>query len=531
MDLFHKLQTTLHEPERLNNPFSYVPHPLSLMAAEQVTIYIKGMKDWDKEVSAGKMFGVLVCRDSKGALGFLAAYSGQIGGRADWPWFVPAVFDYLQPDGYFKQEEAAITAINHQVKALEDNYQLLHLRQEVRHLKEMAEAEVNDYKEIMRQAKAKRDAATIRTEEMTRESQFQKAELRRLKARWKQRIEEAQNTLTPLEEDILHLKQERKLRSDALQKWLFSQFLMLNAHGERMSLLEIFEPTPQGIPPSGAGECCAPKLLQYAFLHHLTPLCIAEFWQGASPKMEIRHHGQYYPACRGKCKPILSFMLQGVEVEPLTQKKETLSLEIIYHDDDIVVINKPSGMLSVPGKIDATSVYDLINQQFPKAEGPIIVHRLDMDTSGIMVAALTLKAYHHLQRQFLERTTQKQYVALLHEKGHFTGRKGELFLPLRADLDDRPRQLVDFEHGRQAHTSYEVLSVENSIARVRLIPHTGRTHQLRVHCAHSQGLQSPIVGDALYGKASHRLYLHAEKLSFTHPTTGQRLTFTAPAPF
>ncbi|WP_027450521.1 RluA family pseudouridine synthase [Xylanibacter brevis] len=528
---FHQLNTSLQPPVKLNNPFDYEPHPLSLLAAEQVADYIKDKDDWCEEIAAGKMFGVLVCQDAEGKLGFLAAYSGQIGGRADWPWFVPAVFDYLQPDGYFKQEESAITAINHQVDTMENSYQLLHLRQEVARLKEQADAEVNDYKEMMRKAKALRAAATVRTEAMTRESQFQKAELRRLKARWKERITEAERGLSPLEDQITQLKQERKHRSDALQQWLFSQFVMLNARGERQSLLDIFAPTSQGIPPSGAGECCAPRLLQYAFMHHLRPLCMAEFWQGASPKMEIRHHGQYYPACQGKCKPILSFMLQGLKVEQLTPSAKTSPLDIIYADADIVVVNKPAGMLSVPGKTEATSVYDLLKTRFPQAEGPIIVHRLDMDTSGIMVAALSLKAYHHLQSQFINRSTHKEYIALVQSKNHFTHRKGQLCLPLRADIDDRPRQLVDFEHGRHALTTYEVLSESQHIVRLRLVPHTGRTHQLRVHCAHHQGLQAPILGDNLYGKASDRLYLHAEKLSFTHPTTGEELTFCAPAPF
>ncbi|UKK50781.1 pseudouridine synthase [Prevotella sp. E13-17] len=528
---FHQLNTNLQPPVKLNNPFDYQPHPLSLLAAEQVSIYIKGIEDWQEEIAAGKMFGVLVCQNMEGELGFIAAYSGQLGGRADWPWFVPAVFDYLQPDSYFKQEEGAITAINHQVETLENSYQLLHLRQEIVRLKTLADVEVNDYKEVMRKSKEQRAAAPIRTEAMTRESQFQKAELRRLKGRWKDRIAEAEQALSPLEDQINQLKQERKRRSDALQQWLFGQFIMLNGQGERQSLLDIFAPTSQGVPPSGAGECCAPRLLQYALNHHLRPLCMAEFWQGASPKMEIRHHGQYYPACRGKCLPILSFMLQGLEVEQLTPSAEASALDIIYADADIVVVNKPSGMLSVPGKTAVVSVYDLLKERYPQAEGPIIVHRLDMDTSGIMVAALTLKAYHHLQKQFINRTTHKEYIALVQAKDHFTPGKGQLCLPLRADIDDRPRQLVDFEHGRHALTTYEVLSVNDRTARLRLVPHTGRTHQLRVHCAHHQGLHAPILGDNLYGQASDRLYLHAEKLSFTHPTTSEKLTFCAPVPF
>ena len=335
-----------------------------------------------------------------------------------------------------------------------------------------------------------------------------------------------------MDDSIAALKRERKERSDALQRWLFNQFVMLNAQGEGRTLTDIFAATPQRVPPAGTGECCAPKLLQYAFAHQLKPLCMAEFWQGASPKMEVRHHGQYYSACRGKCKPVLEWMLEGGGRTDLPNLQISLHLPLstlhpIYEDDALIVVDKPAGLLSVPGKTDEESVESLLRQQYGEV---FMVHRLDQDTSGLMVIAKSREAHRHLQRQFLShaRAINKLYIALL--DGVVDG-CGRISLPLRPDVDDRPRQMVDYEHGKAALTDYEVLGHEDGFTRVALTPHTGRTHQLRVHCAHAEGLGTPIVGDRLYGKPAERLLLHAAKLSFTHPSSGERMTFTSPAPF
>lgn len=543
-DLLHPFPTTCERPERMNNPFDYVPHPLCKEAAQQVCNYLTQLTDWQEETAAGKMLGVLVCEDQKGQLGFLAAYSGQVLGRSDWPWFVPAVFDYLQPDGYFKQEEAEITAINRQIATLESASSLVSARAEYERLKNEADSEIRAYTNLMREAKASRDAQRDKADDslseqqsslLIRESQFQKAELHRLKKRWQQRLAEAEDKIRSMEDEITLLKHERKQRSDALQRWLFDQFLMANVKGERRTLTDIFSHTPQHVPPAGSGECCAPKLLQYAFLHSLKPLQMAEFWYGRSPRMEIRHHGQYYPACRGKCKPILEWMLNLSPTPSLRTDSQSIhtfdasAIDIselcLYSESSFLVINKPSGLLSVPGLTGESSVESLLRKQYGEV---YIVHRLDQDTSGLMVIALTKEAYHHLQKQFLEHTIYKRYVALL--DGEVQGR-GTISLPLRPDLTDRPRQLVDFEQGKEAITDYEVLDVSDGITRIALTPHTGRTHQLRMHCAHSEGLGTPILGDSLYGRPADRLYLHAEALSFDHPETGSRLSFTVPAPF
>ena len=534
--LLHPIEKTTDLPERMNNPFDYGPHPLCLEAARRVCDHLAQQADWAEEVASGKMFGVLVCQDAQGQVGFLAAYSGQLHGRADWPWFVPAVFDYLQPDGYFKQEEACISDINRRIDSLECASDYVSAKADLVRLSSEAEAEIEAYKAMMHQAKARRDelrkdAQADETDQMShlssqlrRESQFQKAELHRLKARWNGAISEVKSRLLPMESEISALKQERKHRSDALQRWLFDQFEMLTGRGERRTLTKIFRNTPQGVPPSGSGECCAPKLLQYAFLHHLQPLAIAEFWQGRSPRMEIRHHGQFYPACRGKCKPILEWML-GQKAVADSHDAPPSHLRIIHQDEHVLVIEKPSGLQSVPGRTAAPSVESLLRQQFPEIH---MVHRLDMDTSGLMVVALTDEAYHHLQRQFLARTIYKKYITLL--DGEVSG-SGTIRLPLRPDPLDRPRQVVDPEHGKTAVTDYRVLEHRGDQTLVELTPHTGRTHQLRVHCAHADGLGCPIVGDRLYGKAAQRLCLHAAELSFTHPATAQRLTFSSPVDF
>mgnify|MGYP002860568577 CR=1 FL=1 len=537
--MFHFLHTTIEPPSALNNPFCYEPHALTLLASRLLTDHLRSLPGWAEEIAAGKMFGVLVCRDGEGRLGFLAAYSGQVAGRADWPWFVPAVFDYLQPDGHFRQEEARISALNWEVGALESSVEYAALREALQHARADGDTAIESYRRYVRECKRRRDErrAGGQADEavLVAESQYQKAELRRLKRHWQEQADRVEEQLRPLVARIDALKRERRQRSDALQQWLFDHFVMLNDRGERRSLTAIFAATPQGTPPSGAGECCGPKLLQYAFLHQLQPLCMGEFWRGRSPQMEVRHHGQFYPACRGKCKPILEWMLgmgrtapaaacHAVSGLPMAHGGE---LRIVCADESIVVVSKPSGLLSVPGKQGLPSVESILGGRYGRVYMP---HRLDQDTSGLLVVARTMGAYHHLQRQFLERTVRKEYEALL--DGIASG-EGTISLPLRPDLDDRPRQLVDREHGKAAVTAYRVTGVEEGRTHILLVPHTGRTHQLRVHCAHQEGLATPIVGDSLYGRPGDggRLCLHARLLAFRHPDTGQELVFSDPAPF
>lgn len=509
----------------------YVVPPCCELAAKEVQEEIRKHQEWLEEAEKGKMFGVLVVKDAEGQTGFLAAYSGQLCGRADWDYFVPAVFDFLQPDGYFKQEEARISDINRQVAELEQSPQMKEAGKAVDDARKVMATEIAAYKAEMEAAKRRRDALrTVNKDidegELIGESQFMKAELRRLRKRHSETVEACEQRLKDLKEKVNVLRRERHQRSDALQRWLFQQFVMLNARGEQRDLLQIFEEYTDGLPPAGAGECCAPRLLQYAYAHHLRPISIAEFWWGQSPVGEVRRHLAYYPACRGKCLPILTFMLQGLDVEPIHQEHPIdATPEIVYEDEWLMVVNKPAGMLSVPGKMEATSVWSFAREHCPDADGPMIVHRLDMATSGLMVVAKTKDVYRQLQEQFLRREVQKTYMAVLEGRvAEFVVRKGIISLPLRPDLDDRPRQMVDFKHGKRAVTEYEIVGEdEHGRTIVRLHPLTGRTHQLRVHCAHPQGLNCPIFGDPLYGHPADRLHLHAAKISFLHPMMKERL--------
>ena len=503
-------------PEQFTYPFCYEPHPLCIAAAEEVRHYLSLHPEWHDELQKGKMFGVLATKAlpqrGSGEGAFLAAFSGTLDGKTQHEYFVPPVFDLMAPGCYFQEEEAAISNINRQIAAIS---------LQPSPLREIMEQELSAYKEYMKRSKAERDALRQSSSPhgedgrgllLIRQSQFQKAEYRRLKQAWEQRIYEDEAPLRELQQQVERLKQERHARSVALQQWLFQQFVFLNALGEEKTLPELFAPAT---PPSGAGECCAPKLLQAAYEEGLQPLCMAEFWVGASPVDEIRHDGHFYPACNSKCRPILRHMLKGLNVEPnplLAPCPMPHAPHIIYNNKEMAVVSKPAGMLSVPGKEDLTNVQDVMRQKFPDATGPLIVHRLDMDTSGLMLIALTEEKYHELQRLFLERRIHKVYHALLeHEMP--VGEEGDISLPLRPDYDDRPRQMVDTQHGKPAQTHYRVLENRDGHAFVELRPITGRTHQLRVHCAHSLGLGNPIVGDPLYGKPAERLMLHAYSIT------------------
>lgn len=443
MSRFHTLHSDIPRPERFTYPFCYEPHPLSVLAAQELQQELQGMT-----LSEGKMFGVLVVEDANGTLGFLAAYSGLLEGRNDWPYFVPPVYDAQQPEGHFKQEERRISAMN---------------------------------------------------------------------------------------DDSQH--EERRQRSQRLQLWLFDQYQLLNARGDQRGLVGVWQDYHCSdrirrkfpLPPGGTGDCCAPKLLQYAYQQELHPLCMAEFWWGPSPATEVRQHGQFYPACRGKCKPVLTWMLQGLNVEPNPEEQglPRLDFTVVYEDEHLIVVNKPSGLLSVPGRVGSYSVATLLSQRYP---GALLAHRLDMWTSGLMVAAKSREVYRHLQQQFSDHTVSKCYIALLDGVPKVV--QGRITLPLLNDPMNRPRQMVDYKCGKTAVTDYEVVYCnQDNTCRIRLYPKTGRTHQLRMHCAHPDGLGCPIKGDELYGHQADRLYLHAERIELTHPVTGERLCFEQAADF
>ena len=517
-------------PERFTYPFHYTPHPLCVIAAEETQAYLKERTEWREELQTGKMFGVLVVRTPAGEVGYLAAFSGNLAGKNVHPFFVPPIYDLLQPDGFFRQEEERINEINARIRTLQASPALEDARSRLQSTIEYCDFVLQAAKDLMKKRKEERDRLRqfpLTEEETTlliKESQHMKAAHKLTKKSLRSILEEDQAKVDRLEQEIEQLKQERKRRSAALQRKLFEQFRILNARGEVKDLCELFAPTYQGAPPAGAGECAAPKLLQYAYQHQLEPIAMAEFWWGDSPKTEIRHHGYYYPACKGKCEPILHHMLQGLRVDEnplLADSHRETKLDILYEDDYLLVINKPEGMLSVPGKGDVDSVYQRLSILYPEATGPIIVHRLDMATSGLLLAAKTKEAHQNLQAQFKNRTIQKRYIALL--EGEVPQDEGEIRLPLCPDPLDRPRQIVSEEFPKPAFTRYLVLERTSGKTLIAFYPQTGRTHQLRVHAAHPLGLHCPILGDELYGRKAERLYLHAEYLAFTHPITSERI--------
>lgn len=520
--IFHPLNTDIPKPSRLNNPFFYEPHPLCLLATEEVKAAVSARKEWQAEVERGKMFGVLVVERLSGqgsSLGYLAAYSGQILGRSNWEGFVPAVFDYLLPGGYFKTHEQKISLLNAEVERLETDEERQQLKNRLDEQEKRAVCQIEAYKEEMKRAKARRDslrkagADALQQEAMRAESQWMKAELHRMKKRFRAERDVLLQGVERFDGALARLKEERKRQSDELQRWLFARFEMRNGRGERCSLLDIFARETGQLPPAGTGECCAPKLLQYAFAHHLRPVCMAEFWMGQTVMGEVRREGCFYPACQGKCGPTLRFMLQGIEVDPATPEGHVGGqLKVVYEDKNLTVVCKPAGMLSVPGKSGAASVYSLMRARYPDAASPLVVHRLDMDTSGLMLVAKTKEKHRNLQSAFKNRAVKKKYVALLEGLLPAEKQGGRILLPLSPDYLDRPRQRVDREKGKQAVTDYEVLGQVSGHSLVALYPQTGRTHQLRVHCAHAEGLNMPILGDALYGRKADRLYLHAEAI-------------------
>lgn len=519
-------------PRHFTCPFYYEPHPLALMAAGEVQRYVASRADWADELGAGKMLGVLVAQDGQGRLGFLAAFSGNLAGSVRHDYFVPPVYDLLDPQGEFKRGEADITAINHEIERLAHSSELTALRGRLAAVNQKNADEIADFKAVMAVHKQERDQrrsqgalTPAEQEALLNQSRHEKAELRRMRQRHAAAMAEIGDEIGAFECRIAQLKVRRKAMSEALQERIFRLFVVTNARGERRDLAEVFKPLGT-LPPAGTGECCAPRLLNYAFNNALRPVCMAEFWWGASPAGEVRHHGHFYPACRSKCKPTLDFMMQGLDVEDnmLDAPVRHAALDVVHDDQWLTVLNKPSGMLTVPGKALDDSLLTRYRAEFPEAAGPIVVHRLDQETSGLVIFAKDKDSHKFLQQQFEQRHVHKQYIALL--DGTVPNDEGVITLPLRPDVDDRPRQMVDCRHGKPSVTHYRVLAREAGQTRVLFMPRTGRTHQLRVHASHPQGLNCPIVGDRLYGKAASRLCLHACSITFIHPATRAEVTFS-----
>ena len=509
-------------PPKFTFPFCYTPHELCILAKNEVMSFLSTRYDWQKSLSEGKMFGVLVVKNNKDEIGFLASFSGIFNGTNNIEYFVPPIYDLLTPNGFFKTGEKKLLEFSNKILSLQQSEKYIFLKNKIVELEKNSNKEIEKYKNFMLESKKNREflrsqcISKSQSQELITQSQFQKAELKRIKQRWAAEINNTKAKFETILKEIDNLKAERKAFSIQLQKKLFEKFVILNALGQSKNLLEIFAPLPQQIPPSGAGDCAAPKLLQYAYNQQYKPIAMAEFWLGKSPTGIIRRHGNFYPACIAKCRPILNFMLTGLDVEPdpmLANKK--LKIEIVYDDNYLAVINKPAGLQSVPGKLDVDCVFYQAKRLFSDVENLFIEHRLDMATSGLLIIAKSKEIYQSLQVQFKNRLIKKRYIALLDGKLKTT--KGKIDLPICCNPNDRPRQIVDYTYGKPAITFFEVSDFINGFTRVVFHPLTGRTHQLRVHAAHPNGLNCPIVGDMLYGRAADRMFLHAESIKFTHP--------------
>ena len=546
--------TKIKPPTKFTFPFYYEPHPLCEIAANEIQEYLKTQTDFEhnfgldnskKGLIIGKMFGVLVVQNQQGELGYISSVSGKLGETNMHHKFAPPVYDMLTKNSYFLKEEELLNTINLALYKLENNKEYLALVTQFKTEKKKATIDINEKKQELKAAKNKRDlrrdkahfelnseAHASLEKELAKESLEAKYFFNNVTRFWEHTLNAITEKLTVFTNQIENLKEERKTKSAALQQHLFEQYQFLNSKKETKSLSQIFTETSELNPPAGAGECAAPKLLQYAFLHDLKPIAMAEFWWGQSPNAAIRKHKQFYPACQGKCKPILMHMLKGIDMDtnPMLQNPAIgKELEYLFEDDDLIVIHKPAEFLSVPGINIQDSVYTRIKHKYPNISGPVIVHRLDMSTSGILLIAKNKNSHKNLQSQFINKTIKKRYEALL--DGNLKEDTGTIDLPLRVDLDDRPRQLVCYEHGKPALTNWKVTERTNEKTRVHLYPISGRTHQLRVHTSHKLGLNTPIIGDDLYGKKANRLHLHAAEITFTHPVTKEEMTFHKKAEF
>ena len=540
-------------PDKFTFPFYYEPHPLAKVATKEIQEYLVKQTDFEHEFgiksvkqknAIGKMFGVLVVKKTDNSLGYLAAFSGKLADKSLPDKFVPPIFNMRTEGNFYIQGEKKIEKIGAEIQLLKKDENYLSLKKSLKKLSKKIEEDLAAQRKKMKTSKLSRrlqkkeaesnlDATNfnILNKKLIQESYNDQFYYKELQEYYFYKIEESKTLLADFENKIIGLMALRKKTSAILQNTLFEKYQFLNQFKEQKGILDIFN-NPSSMPPAGAGDCSAPKLLQYAFQHHLTPIALAEFWWGISPNSEIRKHKNFYPSCLSRCKPILNHMLEGIEMNENLIHKNLLKnqeLRIVFEDDDIIIVNKPPEFLSVPGKEIKDSVYTRIKQKYPEATGPLIVHRLDMSTSGIIVLTKTKEANKIVQKQFIKRTVKKRYVALL--SGKLTKKQGVIKLPLRLDLDDRPRQLVDFINGKKSETNWTVIAHNNNQTRIHFYPITGRTHQLRVHAAHKEGLNIPIKGDDLYGNKQDRLYLHAEFIEFVHPSSKKEISFTVPADF
>ena len=533
-------------PAVFASPFDpSAPHPVAQRAAQLLQASLQcdaALHATLAQPGGGKMVGVLVVADRNGRVGFLCGFSGMLDGAWHREGFVPPLFDAAARDAMWPAGQAALRAIEVRWRELSSGAVVNHVREQLSAIDttRAAASEALRTRHVHNRAsrKAVREASACSPQTLhalEQQSRADTAERRSFDATIDPARDQLARQLRALDDERLALQTQRADESRGLMQQVHDTYAIVNARGERRRLRELFAP---GEPPAGAGDCAGPKLFGYAFAHELRPLAMAEFWWGASPATGDRHHGRYYPSCRGKCGPIVPFMLEGLasEAAPVFGIATGIAADeprAVFEDEWLVIVDKPVGLLSVPGRSGALRdcAQTRLAARYPGATGPMVVHRLDLDTSGLLLIAKDAATHTALQRLFARREIDKRYIAWL--DGVVTLDSGTIELPLRVDIDDRPRQIVDAEHGKSALTQWRVVERTATRTKVELIPRTGRTHQLRVHASHPAGLGAAIVGDRLYGTASadQRLLLHAESIAFIHPQTGKRLDVSRVAPF
>lgn len=526
-------------PVTFPSPFENCPHPLAAVAAEELMMQLRGKQPIVPLLqSEGRMFAVLVVRDSAGGLGWLGGVSGTLTAELRECGLVPGIADETRLATLEQEAVIALGEIDRQIAALEAgsaHQALLEQRQALQIEQSAVLTQLTVRREIQRrerktqrlQASQAGDMLALRALDLA--SRRERETIRQARQSAAEALAALDKQLADIQAQINTLKTQRRRRVAQWRRQRFDAYRLRDFSGTAVSLREAYQP---GLPPDGSGDCAEPRLLHYAARQGLSPVAMASFWWGASPKAEVRHAGRFYPACRGRCGPLLPTLLQGLPFDPpprMALQFDATEPTVLYEDDQLIVVNKPSGMLSVPGKRVTDSVVTRLQGRGAKDGKVMAVHRLDMSTSGVMLLAKTHKAFVHLQRQFTNRQVSKHYEAIL--DGTLSASEGEIRLPLRTDFHDRPRQVVCETHGKPALTRWQALVVEDGRTRVAFYPHTGRTHQLRMHAAHTRGLGVPILGDELYGAAAGRLHLHALQLEVRHPVDGRLLAFFAPTPF
>lgn len=552
--LFHTFSkdiSGIRPPEKFTYPFFYTPDPLVKLASEQLKGYLVktdlkhnfGLGQNEHLIEQGKMFGVLVVRNKAGKLGWLAAYSGKLSEDPK-EYFAPPICDIHAAQSFYKKGEIELNEMSAEIVALEKDPNRLEAigkledrLTEINEFLRAGRADLKDakkarqrYRETVKKTLSPQDYEEVK-ERLAKESIQGQLAFKHRSKKWVNEQEALEGKLANFSNEIRELKEIRRTKSNALQREIFNQYVFLNGLGQQQVLSDCFPDFDLRHPPSGSGDCAAPKLLQFAYNNELEPVCMGEFWWGAAPVKEVRKHGYFYPSCASRCRPILGHMLQGLDVEenPLLNYGKDKPMPIVYEDEDLVVVDKPAGLLSVPGVEIEDSALTRIKNLYPNASGAILLHRLDMSTSGLLMFTLNPKANKRMQRQFIKRQVEKTYIAEV--VGEVKEEEGTILLPLAPDYFDLPRQMVCQENGKPSKTIWKVLHREKGISRLALKPVTGRTHQLRVHCAHPDGLGLPMIGDELYGVIGKRLHLHAHELIFQHPTSKERITLTAPIPF